>query len=197
MITPFHKRSDFPEALTLDNKIQIFYERVTGWQLDIADMVINGVKINNGTIIIVQIVGSGYATLDILMSYFEMIAKYRDGSCKIGGARKYFAEGLKMVFPELCKQYPWIPEKMYYNVRCGLYHHGLTESDIMLLGEGFPPISPTEEGERLIVNPHTLVLELKKHFETYVKQLKDDKNLRSNFEKRFDWNCDSKKEQKD
>lgn len=186
MITPFHKRSDFPEVLTLDNKIQIFYERVTGWQLDIADMVINGVKVNNGTIILLQIVGSGYATLDIIISYFEMIGKYRDGYCGIGKAKKYFADGLEMVFPELCKKYSWIPEKMYHNIRCGLYHHGLTEEDIMLLGEGLPPITPTEK-QQLIANPHTLVLELKKHFETYIKQLKDDKNLRSNFEKRFDY----------
>ena len=184
MVTPFHKRSDFPEVLTVDNKIQIFYERITGWQLDIADMVINGVKVNKGTVI-VQIVGSGFAALNIVLSYFEMIGKYRDGYCHKNKSREYFSKGLEMVFPELCKNYQWLPDKMYDNIRCGLYHHGLTESEIILKGEGLPPITPLE-GEVLLVNPHTLVSEMKKHFETFREQLKRDEKLRANFEKRFD-----------
>ena len=185
MITPIHKRSDFPDMLTIDNKIQIFYERITGWQLDIADMVMNGIKANNGTII-VQIVGSGFATLNIILSYFEMIGKYKYGYCNTNKSREYFAKGLEMVFPELVKSYQGLPDKMYYNIRCGLYHHGLTEGGIILKGEGLPPITPLE-GEILLVNPHTLVLELKKHFEVFMEELKNDKGLRSNFEKRFDY----------
>jgi hypothetical protein len=170
-------------VLTFDNKVQIFYERVTGWQLDIADQVINGVKTNGGPK--VQIVGAGFAALNIVVSYFEMIAKYKEGYCNTNKSKEYFTKGLEMVFPDLCKTNVWLPDKMYYSIRCGLYHHGLTEQGIILKGEGLPPITPLEK-ESLIVNPHTLVTELKMHFEQFIKQLKDN-GLKANFEKRFDF----------
>jgi hypothetical protein len=171
--------------LTIDNKIQIFYERITGWQLDIADKVINGIRDKDG-VLTAQIVGSGFAALNIILSYFEMIGKYMDGFCDINKSQEYFVKGVESVFPELCKQSSWLPKKMYFNIRCGLYHHGMTEEDIILKGEGLPPITIVD-GKFLIINPHTMVLELKNHFEYYMKQLKDDNNLKSNFEKRFDY----------
>jgi hypothetical protein len=181
--TPSRTRSDFPKELTLDDKIDIFYERVTGWQLDIADKVINGYKDEKGNVI-AGIVGSGFAVLNILLSYFEMVAKYKAGYCGAGKAGEYFGEGFKMVFPEF-EKLTWLPEKLYSNARCGLYHHGMTEGGIILKGEGLPPITPLDD-EMLIVNPHTLVLRLKEHFETYIKELRNDNNFKSNFEKRFD-----------
>lgn len=184
MITPFSKRSDFPEVLTLEDKIKIFYERVTGWQLNIADLVINGIKDRNGKVI-AEIKDAGFAALDIVLSYFEMVAKYKAGYCGIGQTSDFFEKGFNMVFPEFEKDFPWLPAKMYKNARCGLYHHGMTEEGIILMGGDYPPITPLKD-KKLIVNPHTLVRRLRKHFETYIEQLKNDQNFRSNFEKRFD-----------
>lgn len=185
MITPFHARSYFPEVLTLDHKIQIFYERVTGWQLNIADMVINGIMYDfNQSRVTVQIKDSGFAILNILLSYFEMVAKYKAGYCGKGQSGPYFKEGFKMVFPEF-EKFSWLPAKMYSNVRCGLYHHGMTEEGIGLMDGDFPPITILKD-KRLIINPHALVLRLKEHFQIYMKQLESDKDFRLNFEKRFD-----------
>lgn len=182
-ITPFHKRRDFPQVLTIDDKIQIFYERVTGWQLEIANKVINGFKDDEGNSI-KGIKDSGFGALSILFSYFEMIAKYRDGYCGTGKTKVFFKQGFDMVFPELTKDFPWLTKKMYYNVRCGLYHHGMTEADIILKG-GEPPI--TVLGDRkVILNPHELVLKLKNHFEEYIAERGKDIKFQSNFEKRFD-----------
>lgn len=193
MITPYHKRSDFPDVLQVDHKIQIFYERVTGWQLNIADMVINGIKYEyENSDVIVEIKDAGFAALNIVLSYFEMIAKYKVGY--IGVMRKgklvdddshfYFKQGMDMVFPEFGKGFPWLPAKIYRNARCGLYHHGMTEEGIILAGGGRPPITPLD-GKKVIVNPHTLVLKLKNHFEKYIIELRNDKDFQSNFEKRF------------
>ena len=174
MITPFSKRSDFPEKLTIYHKITIFYERVTGWQLDIADKIANdGIK------------DAGFAVLNVLLNYFEMIAKYKEGYCGIRKSPEYFSKGFKMVFPELCRNHPWLSNKIYSNARCGLYHHGMTEGGIILMGGKLPPITPLKN-KNLIITPHALVLELKEHFETYIKQLLDDQGFRTNFEKRFD-----------
>lgn len=41
-ITPFHQDSDFRWPLCLDDKVLIFEERISGWQLEIADACING-----------------------------------------------------------------------------------------------------------------------------------------------------------
>ena len=48
-----------------------------GWKLNIADQIINGGEEQPA------IKHSGYATLDIVFSYFEMIAKYEDGFAKV------------------------------------------------------------------------------------------------------------------
>jgi len=41
---------------------------------------------------------------------------------------------------------------------------------------------------KAIINPHELVLVVKRHFDSYIEQLKDVRNLelRQKFEKRFD-----------
>ena len=119
MITPFSKRSDFPEKLAVNHKIQIFYERVTGWQIDIADIVANGIRDEKGEVLKDGIKDSGFAVLNILLNYFEMIAKYKNGY--VGGetSTDCFIDGFKMVFPEFDKL-TWLPEKVYRNARCGL-----------------------------------------------------------------------------
>jgi hypothetical protein len=183
MITPFHARSDFPDVLTVEHKIQIFYERVTGWQLDIADKVINGIKDNNGKVV-AEIKDAGFAALNIVLNYFEMISKYKNGYVHDEKtSTDCFIEGFKMVFPEF-DDLPWLPAKVYTNARCGLYHHGMTEEGIILKGGDLPPITPLN-GKQLIINPHTLVLKLKDHFEKYITELRNDKDFQSKFEKRF------------
>ncbi|HUS83137.1 MAG TPA: hypothetical protein VM013_07805 [Dehalococcoidia bacterium] len=67
-----HFRSDFfgeryPDSLSLEDKIAIFSDGVRGWQLDVADKVLR------------QDRHSGFAALSIVISYFEMIARYEGG----------------------------------------------------------------------------------------------------------------------
>ena len=51
-----------------------------------------------------------FATLKVVTSYFEMIAKYRDGFNQPGQSGEYFKKGLTQVFPE---------------VKPGMNNHGL------------------------------------------------------------------------
>jgi hypothetical protein len=185
-ITPTRTRSMFPKVLTQDDKIDIFHERVIGWQIDIADAVANGIRDKEGKIEKGAIEDSGFAVLDILLSYFEMIAKYKDGYCDVGDSGKYFEKGFNMVFPQFEKECPWLARKMYTNARCGLYHHGMTEEDIILTGSISSPIKPLAD-KKIVINPHILVLALREHFGTYIEELRNDKDFRRNFEKRFDY----------
>ncbi len=195
-ITPSHQVIDFTFPLNLEDKIIVFYEQTYGWQLDIADKCINGRKDEHEQVITEGISHSGYAVLNILFSYFEMIAKYKNGFEPDGQSKHYFKIGLYDVFPPL-NQYPqWIQDEavsmLYEGVRCGLYHAGITQSEIILTETINTPIALEAPHpkflKRLYINPYILPKCLKDHLSEYVKQLRDVSNvtLRHNFEKRFD-----------
>jgi hypothetical protein len=191
-VTPRRKFSDIPKNITLDYKIDVFSERINGWKLDIADQLINGKYDEQGRIIAEGNPHAGYAVLDILLSYFEMIAKYQDGYLGTSESEHYFKKGIRMVFPDSQTADQNTVEKLlellYHGTRCGMYHAGVTDTRIFLMGTENPPIF-FHKG-KLFINPHKLVVAIKNHFDEYISQLKDVKNsrLRQNFEKRFDKN---------
>lgn len=190
-ITPFSKDTAFKSPWTIDDKIRIFEESTRGWQLDIAEICINGGKDHAGNNIPI-IKDSGFAVLHILLSYFEMIAKYEDGFTRIGKSEFYFKEGVKSVFPNLYDESRNTVDRlldiMYHKTRCGLYHGGLTEKNVILTGEVDFPIGFDAKNEILVINPHKLPRTLMDHLDNYVTKLRDSKYLeiRKNFERRFD-----------
>jgi hypothetical protein len=190
-VTPKRRLKDLPKDITIESKIDIFYERINGWKLDIADELINGRRTKQeGTTVASGNLHAGYAVLDITLSYFEMIAKYYYGYVDKSSER-YFKKGVRMVFPESKNDKPELVEQLldtlYSGARCGMYHVGLTDTQIFLTGEGNAALVFRSDG-KIVINPHILVRVLKSHFNDYIKQLRDPKNsrLRRNFEKRFD-----------
>lgn len=193
-ITPNYQDSDFTYPLGLDDKITIFLDGVYGWQLDIADKCINTQRDKDGNILSQPIKHSGFAVLHIVLSYFEMIAKFQDGFAATGRSRHYFSQGVLSVFPELGKHPIDIVDKLidllYEGGRCGLYHSGATNPHIILTKDIDAPIAFTDSPEpKLIINPHSLVPTLKMHLAEYGRQLRDSTKtqLRENFERRFDF----------
>lgn len=148
---------------------------------------------------------SGYATFDIVFSYFEMIAKYDDGFAQVGKSNHYFKSGVFAAFPNLKKppasaNVPGVQRKkasiveyaldvMYEGIRCGLYHSGMTNGKIIATGEIPQPMALDIQDMVLIINHHLLVPALKAHFLSYINRLRDPsyQNLRQNFEARFDF----------
>jgi hypothetical protein len=191
-ISPHYRNIDFQYPLSLNDKITIFLDRTHGWQLDIADQVINGKKAEDGTMITKPMRDSGFAALSIVLSYFEMIAKYEEGYTGKSSS-PYFKKGVYSVFPNLNAEFPTIVDDaltvLYKKCRCGLYHMGLTNRQIVLSGKPQFPMRFDITNRRLHINPHLLVPALKIHLEDYGKRLRDKNNvqLRSNFEKRFDY----------
>ena len=78
-ISPTYQDSDFPVPHSIDTKITLFEDRALGWKLNIAEQIINGKKKADGSEERPPIQHSGFAVLDIVFSYFEMIAKYENG----------------------------------------------------------------------------------------------------------------------
>ena len=204
-VSPKYRDSDFPAPLSTEDKITLFEDRILGWKLDIADQLINGNNLPDGSMERTPIPHSGYATLDIVFSYFEMIAKYEDGFADIGESKHYFKQGVYSVFPNMRNHQvntniPGVQGKvvsiidyvlglMYEGVRCGLYHSGSTGGRVVL-SEGFKgPFVFDPQNISLGINPQLLVQKLKDHFSDYINRLRDENNqeLREKFEARFDF----------
>jgi hypothetical protein len=192
-ISPKFQEVDFHWPLCLDDKITLFEDQIRGWKLEIAEHMINGKSGNDEKDIQQPILHSGYAVLDVLLSYFEMIAKYCDGYTKHGKSSWYFKRGVHLVFPTLSNYPPSIVEELldalYIGARCGLYHAGLTDSRIILTGQEKADLRFNLANEKLIINPHLLPKTLTAHLQHYIGELRDPNNieLRENFERRLDF----------
>jgi hypothetical protein len=192
-----HEDTDFPHGPSFDDKVAIFYERIWGWQLHIADLCLNGGKDHASKMDLPSIPHSAFATMQIMLSYFEMIAKYEDGfvpaNPKQGQSAKYFKEGVKSVFPSLTNQNQLevdsFLETLYEKARCGLYHMSQTEAGIVLTGGQQEILRFDPVKKELVINPHRLPAVLKTHLDDYRKRLLDASNssVRQKFEARFNY----------
>ena len=172
---------EFPNGMNLDNKIEVYFDRVLGWQLTPAQDTANNVK------------HSGFAVLQIVMSFFESIAKYREGYCNKDESKEFFKKGFELVFPQIQEAIPELKHrdellnKIYGNIRCGLYHASLTGTGIVITGQttSIVEIHPN----LIIMNPHRIVEPLEIYLRNYVRDLRDIKNieLRKKFEARYDF----------
>jgi hypothetical protein len=181
---------DLVRPLTIEKKVDIFYQQTLGWQLHIADLIANGGDPLGGGTRLVPIEHSGFAVLQICLSYFETIGKYRGLS---SGSGANFRTGAEDVFPALGK----IPEPedgelldaLYKGGRCGLYHNSRTARGV---GLGQPPSGKAlayAPGSKLLsISPERLPRVLKGHLEEYRAELLDPKNVttRQRFERQFD-----------
>ena len=174
------KMSDFTGTLTLEDKIAIFEDRVTNWQFGVA-MALEDKDVPH----------RHPAMLQILMSYFEMVGKYRSGYCVDDRSEFYFREGLKCVLPEVLDlpqaSLESLEVALYGRVRCGLYHMGLLGPDTVIYDLLKKPVGIGSAGQ-VLINPWLLAGRLKAHFVQYMADLRDPSNaeLQHSFEARFD-----------
>lgn len=189
-----HQDSELSWPLTFDQKVELFCEQALGWQLHIADLVANG-----GTAFgedgrregseVPAIRHSGFAVLQICLSYFETIGHYTGPRA---GSKAAFEAGVRETFPDLAKADLSVAsafvKALYRDARCGLYHNVRSAR----VGLGFPPndsaIAYLPAGEQVVVSPERLPRVLKAHLERFRQRLLDldNRELREAFERRFD-----------
>lgn len=177
-ISPHYTTLDFPNRLTLDNKIDIFIDRINGWQIGIAKKIIQH-----------EIQHRGFALLHIILSYFEMIGKYSSGYIKDGASRINFKKGMRMTFPEIGLEEENFLNSLYTNVRNGIYHVGMTRINVILRCDIPGSIGFNKEQNFLAICPEHLVEDIDYRFQEFAVRLRDpnNKELRKNFEMRFDY----------
>jgi hypothetical protein len=191
-ITWKHRDSDLTWPLAFEVKVELFYEQALGWQLHIADLVANGGTAfgeegNRDGCAVSSIRHSGFAVLQICLSYFETIGYYTG---KEAGSKAAFRKGVAEVFAGLAAADAGLAEAfadaLYRDARCGLYHNVRTAQ----VGLGWPPGSAAVAyvDGRVVVNPERLPMVLKAHLERFRDALLDESNrpLRQVFEARFD-----------
>lgn len=173
------QRSEFPpnpEDWKLEeHKIRLFKEQIKGWQLNTAIYLTKNCP------------HSDYAIMSILLSYFENIDRYWHGNISEKNSDFYFNEGVKEVYKG-DKEVIVNSRNIYKFARCGMYHIGSTQGLIKLDCSGKTSIFINDHN-MLCIYPNKLVTELNNHFDEYLQQLmnKSNKQLRINFEKRFNF----------
>jgi hypothetical protein len=163
--------------MTLENKIDVFADRIDGWQIGIAKQIIQH-----------KIQHSDFALLHIVFSYFEMIGIYLSGYMGNNASRSNFKKGVKATFPEIGPEEERFLNTLYDSVRNGLYHLGMTKINVMLRCDIHGSIGFNSERNILVICADHLVMDLDISFNKYVTELRNPKNieLRKNFELRFD-----------
>jgi hypothetical protein len=177
-ISPKYTTRDFPNGMTLDDKIEVFADRIDGWQIGIAKKIIQH-----------EIQHSGFALMHIVFSYFEMLGKYLSGYKGDNDSKVNFKKGVKATFPEIGSEEEIFLNTLYRSVRSGLYHLGMTKINVMLRCDIPGSIGFNAERKLLIICPDHLVMDLDLRFHHYIAELRNPENaqLRKNFETRFDY----------
>lgn len=76
--------SDLVWPLTIEKKVDIFYQQTLGWQLHVADLIANGGEELEGGRKVESVGHSGFAVLQICLSYFETMASTKESNAATG-----------------------------------------------------------------------------------------------------------------
>lgn len=149
----------------------IFEKQVKGWFLEPASACLK--EEDNGFIVLIT------AT-----AYIEGIEQYRQGKSSNGRSKDFFKCGMIRIFNlNSCLRNRL--DDLYSELRCGLFHNGMTGPNIRIHSSYDGPIAFSDNG--LIEISQKLFLESVKHdFEQYLKALKGNVNeLKDNFNKMY------------
>lgn len=147
-------------------------------------------------IIIQSLPHPDYVLSSLLFTYFENIAKFKDGYVKDGKSKAYFKEGVKWVFPEIKN---WgndlidnTLETWYKLGRCSIYHTGFLGGYIYFNSQSnlaFTVDKSNRDKPKIIIHPSMFIEKIILHFEVYIQMLliPDNAEERRNFEKRFNY----------
>lgn len=168
----FDKRNTAQTLLMTDvkTKIKLYEDRVNGWFLKVAERLKN----NNE---------AGFVILSIAVAYIEGNQQFREGKSSEGKSKQFFVKAVRRIFDK--ENIPQtVIEDYYSQVRCGLFHDGMTRSNVVISGDFTEPLKYTNDVIK--INPHLFLDKIKADFETYILALEQNQALQNKFVKRFD-----------
>ncbi len=154
----------------INTKIMVYEDRVRRWFLDIADRL----KTDDS---------AGFVILQIAISYIEGNQQLRDGSPSINGSRTSFINAMKRIF-NLDNTSDVDMSEFHNQVRCGLFHDGITREKVFLSGEFTNAISVNNN--QIYINPHKFLDKIVEDLSNYITLLRNGTRQETdNFEKMF------------
>jgi hypothetical protein len=175
-VSPHFTEADKGSTPDNDALIEVFRDRIDGWQLSIAEEMLRQIE---DSPLYPAMKHAAYALISVVFSYFEMVGQLVKMPGKKTGATDDFVAGFEDVYPAWKGRTRDI-ETVYDRIRCGMFHNGYTKRGVYIDGD----YTVTFELKSGIVqlNPHTLVRDLRKHFTALTTRLeiKTNSNLRSN-----------------
>jgi hypothetical protein len=150
------------------DKIKIYENQVNGWFLDRATRFLRGEK-------------NGFIVLMICISYLEGVEQYRQGRSSHRNSRNFFIQAVERIYPGKFAT-PDL-ERLYSEVRCGLFHNGMVNGDVIINKEF--PNALVFDGTNIKINPRLLLEDIKNDFSSFTEELKTDNSVRIRFGQMF------------
>ena len=175
-VSPNYTEADKGSTPSPDDLVEVFRDRVDGWQLAIAEEMLRQIE-DSPTY--PRMRHAGYALISVVFSYFEMV-----GQCvKTPGTKTRptadFVAGFEDVYPGWQGRTADI-ETIYDRIRCGMFHNGYTKRGVYIDGE-YTATFELRNGV-VLLNPHLLVRDLRSHFTAFTARLESSAStdLRAN-----------------
>lgn len=155
---------------SIDDKITIFEKQVNGWFLSIAG------KLTNDD-------DAYFVVLMVATAYIESIQRNIDGLSRKGKSTPTFIKGFKTIFNYTNESQI---KKFHDEVRCGLFHEGMTKGKVILNKKINTPFDFSDPAI-INVNPVEFLAKVKSHFTQYIARLKKPTEtvFRNNFNASF------------
>jgi len=145
----------------VDDKITIYERQVNEWFLNRASSLLEGK--NNGFIVLM-----------ISISYIEGVEEYRRGSPGNGGSKEYFGQSLKRIYNMTVTDQ--ILGDFYNQVRCGLFHSGMTKNKVIINNDYEITIDFSEDNA-IKINPEKFLHKIQEDFHQYIHVLRNPTNI--------------------
>jgi hypothetical protein len=195
-VSPLFTDSKLQPGCTLEDKIDVFEDQMSGWLLRHAHALLDEKYVSRKD--------AGFAVLTLVTAYFEPIESYHAGLSSDHKSKLFFRRGFLRVFfnlPTTLKNNGFmnaeqlaedIADEIYNHLRCGLFHEGGAKHKLIVRQDtaplGFMLDMTTGNVGSIVIDPGRFVVEVQNHLNTYVAQLRDasQTNLRQKFEAFFD-----------
>ena len=145
----------------LEDKIYIYEREVKGWFLDRA---LRFLRNDDNEFIVLM----------IALSYIEGVEEYRRGELSNGRSKEFFTAGLQRIF-FLSSVDQSDLEDFYKQVRCGLFHTGMTRKKVVLRKSFDLPID-FSESNTIKISPGKFLREIQNDFDKYLMTLRNPSN---------------------
>jgi hypothetical protein len=121
----------------------------------------------------------------VATAYIEGVEQYRKGKSSKGKSKSFFKKGIKRIFEVNSSDYKRLDD-FYSELRCGLFHNGMTGPNIRIHSSYDEPIDLSETNI-IKINQKLFIEKVKEDFKQYLIDLMDTTktDLRDNFNKMY------------